>query len=169
MQVVETRRLVLSRLVLEDAAFILELVNEPGWLRFIGDRNVHNLEDARGYIEKGPQDMYARLGFGLYRVDLKDGTPIGMCGLLKRDTLPDADIGFAFLERFQGQGYAREAAQATLAHAQSAHGLKRILAITSPDNASSIRLLEKLGFQYQETMQMGGPSKDTKVFVLQTP
>lgn len=169
MQVVETRRLVLSRLVLEDAAFILELVNEPGWLRFIGDRNVHNLEDARGYIEKGPQDMYARLGFGLYRVDLKDGTPIGMCGLLKRDTLPDADIGFAFLERFQGQGYAREAAQATLAHAQSAHGLKRILAITSPDNASSIRLLEKLGFQYQETMQMGGPSKDTKVFALQTP
>ena len=169
MQVVETRRLVLSRLVLEDAAFILELVNEPGWLRFIGDRNVHSLEDARGYIEKGPLDMYARLGFGLYRVDLKDGTPIGMCGLLKRDTLPDADIGFAFLERFQGQGYAREAAQATLAHAQSAHGLKRILAITSPDNASSIRLLEKLGFQYQETMQMGGPSKDTKVFVLQTP
>jgi RimJ/RimL family protein N-acetyltransferase len=169
MRVVETKRLVLSRLVLEDAAFILELVNEPGWLRFIGDRNVHNLEDARGYIEKGPQDMYARLGFGLYRVDLKDGTPIGMCGLLKRDTLPDADIGFAFLERFQGRGYAREAAQATLTHVQSAHGLKRILAITSPDNESSIRLLEKLGFQYQETVQMAGPSSDTRVFALQTP
>ncbi len=170
MPVFETDRLILRQLVPEDAPFILQLVNEPGWLRYIGDRNVHDLEAARGYIEKGPTDMYARLGFGLYRVELKsDGTPIGMCGLLKRDTLSDVDIGFAFLQRFHGQGYAREAAAATLAHGREAFGLKRILAITSPDNLSSIRLLEKLGFQYQETVQMAGPSRDTKVFALQSP
>ncbi|MFI4920518.1 MAG: GNAT family N-acetyltransferase [Gammaproteobacteria bacterium] len=170
MQVFETERLALSLLEPGDAEFILELVNDPAWLRYIGDRGVHNLDDACGYIRIGPADMQARLGYSLYKVALKsDGKSIGICGLLKRDSLPDADIGFAFLERYRGQGYAREAASATLAYARSILGLKRILAITSPDNVSSIRLLEKLGFEYQETVQMPGPSRDTKVFTLQTP
>jgi len=145
--VLETERLRLRRLVAEDAPFILELLNEPGWLRFIGDRGVHDLEAARGYIEKGPQAMYARLGFGLYCVEAKHGgTRLGMCGLLKRDNLEHVDIGFAFLARHQGRGYAREAAVATLAEARGL-GLGQVAAITNPDNDRSIRLLESLGFQ----------------------
>jgi len=167
MQIIETGRLILSELSLEDAPFIMELVNEPDWLRFIGDRGVRNLDDARGYIQKGPMDMYARLGFGLYKVTLKaDGTPLGMCGLLKRDSLPDADIGFAFLARHRGRGYAREAAEATLAYARSSCGLKRILAITSPDNERSIGLLQKLGFTYEKTVQLSADGGESKLFVL---
>jgi len=167
MQIIETGRLALSELSLEDAPFIMELVNEPDWLRFIGDRGVRNLDDARGYIQKGPMDMYARLGFGLYKVALKaDGTPLGMCGLLKRDSLPDADIGFAFLARYRGRGYAREAAEATLAYARGSCGLKRILAITSPDNQRSIGLLQKLGFSYEKTVQLSADGGESKLFVL---
>lgn len=165
MQICETERLVLSELVPEDAPFILELVNEPDWFRFIGDRGVRNLDDARAYIQKGPMDMYARLGFGLYKVALKaDGTPLGMCGLLKRDSLPDVDIGFAFLARFRGRGYAREAAEATLAYAREHCGLKRILAITSPDNERSIGLLQKLGFTYEKTLQLSADGGESKLF-----
>ncbi len=165
MQIFETERLVLSELVPEDAPFILELVNEPDWLRFIGDRGVRNLDDARAYIQKGPMDMYARLGFGLYKVALKaDGTPLGMCGLLKRDSLPDVDIGFAVLARFRGRGYAREAAEATLAYAGDNCGLKRTLAITAPDNERSIGLLQKLGFTYEKTLQLSADGGESKLF-----
>ncbi|MFI4982343.1 MAG: GNAT family N-acetyltransferase, partial [Nevskiales bacterium] len=116
MKVLETERLVLRRLVAEDAPFILELLSDPSWLRFIGDKGVRNLDDARLYIRIGPAAMYARLGHGLYLTELKDGgIPIGLCGLIKRDTLDDVDIGFAFLPQYRGQGYAREAAAATLA------------------------------------------------------
>ena len=168
MQIIVTQRLILSLLQPEDAPFILELVNEPDWLKYIGDRGVHNLDDARGYIERGPRDMYTRLGFGLYRVEMKsDGTPIGLCGLLKRDTLPEVDIGFAFLERFRGRGYAREAAEATLAHAHNTLGLKRILAITSPDNMNSIKLLERLGFGYVESLKLKGETRETRLYAVQ--
>src|SRR5882724_10894655 len=105
MAVLETARLKLRHLVPVDAPFILELVNEPGWLRFIGDRGVHDLESAQGYIEKGPRAMYTRLGFGLYCVESKaEGASLGLCGLIKRDSLEDVDLGFAFLERHQGKG-----------------------------------------------------------------
>ena len=144
--VLETARLRLRPLVAADAPFIVELLNEPGWLRFIGDRGVRDLETARGYIENGPRAMYARLGFGLYCVESRDGTPLGMCGLLKRDNLEHVDLGFAFLARYQGLGYAREAAAAALAEARSL-GLAQVAAITDPDNLRSIRLLESLGFQ----------------------
>ena len=168
-EVFATQRLTLSRLSPEDAPFILELVNEPDWLRFIGDRGVHDLEGARAYIENVRQ-MYARLGFGLYKVSLKpDGEPLGLCGLLKRDSLSDVDIGFAFLERHRGQGYAHEAAVTTLAYGREQLGLKRILAITSPENIRSIYLLEKLGFVFQERVQMPGPSAYTHVFALVMP
>src|SRR5690349_18580516 len=103
LNVLETDRLVLRQLSTDDDAFILELLNDPGWLRFIGDRGVRTLEDARRYILSGPVDMYERLGFGLYAVELKaGGSPIGMCGLLKRATLPEVDLGFAFLPRYAG-------------------------------------------------------------------
>lgn len=162
----ETARLRFDRLTAEDDAFILELVNEPDWLRFIGDRNVHDLDAARGYIERGPCDMYARLGFGLYKVSLQDGTPTGMCGLIKRDGLDDVDIGFAFLARHRGRGYAREAAAATLEHARTL-GLTRLVAITAPDNTRSMQLLERLGFVYRETLRLPQYGGESRLYVLQ--
>jgi len=149
----------------DDAAFILKLVNDPDWLRFIGDRGVRNLEDARQYIRKGPVDMYARLGFGLYLTELKDGrVPAGICGLIKRDTLDDVDLGFAFLPEFRGKGYAGEAASAALAYGRDVLGLPRILAITSPDNDRSIRLLDRLGFQFERTARLGSDPEEVRVF-----
>jgi len=165
MQVMVTERLVLRTLVLEDAAFILELVNDPDWLKYIGDRGVRTLDDARGYIQKGPMEMYARLGYGLFRVELKsDGTPIGLCGLVKRDSLPEVDLGFAFLARHRGQGYAQEAAAATLAHARNAYGLQRILAIVSPGNGRSIRLLQKLGFSFERSLLLAGGTDEVRLY-----
>ena len=168
MKVLETERLILRRLAFEDAAFILELVNEPAWLQFIGDKGVHNLEDAWNYIRSGPMDMYARLGFGLYLVELKaDGTPVGICGLIKRDSLKDVDLGFALLPHYRGKGYARESAAAVLAYGKSAFGLQRIVAITSPDNRSSIKLLEEIGFAYEQTFRLSGEARETLLFVHQ--
>src|SRR5438552_2883098 len=139
MNVLETERLRLRWLSAEDAAFMLELVNDPAWLRFIGDRGVRTLEDARGYILNGPVAMYRRVGFGLYLVELKQSrTPIGICGLIKRAGLEDVDIGFAFLPAFCGQGYAYESASAMIAYAQDTLGLYRVVAITAPDNQRSI-------------------------------
>ena len=115
MQVLKTERLVLRHLNAEDAPFILRLLNEPSWLQFIGDRGVRTLADAQRYIETGPIEMYGRLGFGLYHVRLaQSGEPIGMCGILKRESLKDVDLGFAFLPEFWGKGYAREASAAVL-------------------------------------------------------
>ena len=111
-QVLETDRLILRQLSIEDDAFILELVNDPLWLRFIGDRGVRTLDEARNYILKGPVAMYERAGFGLYLVERKiDGVPMGICGLIKRDVLDDVDLGFAFLPEYRGQGYATESAR----------------------------------------------------------
>jgi RimJ/RimL family protein N-acetyltransferase len=155
MQVLETDQLIIRWLTVEDAAFILELVNDPSWLRFIGDRGVRTLEDARNYIVKGPVEMYGRLGFGLYLVELKgEGVPIGTCGLIKRDSLKDVDIGFAFLPSFRGKGYAYEAASAVLAYGKKTLGLERIVAIVSPGNERSIRLLEKLGFKFEQRVRL---------------
>ena len=146
----ETPRLRLRELTDDDAAFILELVNEPAWLRFIGDRNVHSLEDARGYIARGPLASYAKHGFGLWAVDLREtGERLGMCGLIRRDSLPHADLGFAFLERHRGHGYAREAAATSVAVARERFGLARLLAITDPDNAASRAVLEHVGFAFE--------------------
>lgn len=150
MTIFETPRLTLREFAPEDAAFILELVNEPDWLRFIGDRGIRDLDAARNYIENGPRAMQAKHGFSLWCVvSRQDASSLGMCGLIRRDTLEHVDIGFAFLARHRGQGYAREAAEATLAHAQKL-GLGAIAAITDPANVRSIRLLEQLGFRFQE-------------------
>jgi RimJ/RimL family protein N-acetyltransferase len=167
MHVLETDRLVLRRLTLDDAEFIFRLVNDPSWLRFIGDKNVRNLDDARRYLQEGPLDMYERYGFGLYRVEERDsGSPVGTCGLLKRDTLPDADVGYALLPEFRGKGYAFEAASAVLDHGNRVFGLQRILAIVSPDNAGSIRVLEKAGMKFERDLELR-PGDPVKVFARQ--
>jgi ribosomal-protein-alanine N-acetyltransferase len=160
-----TERLVLRRLTSEDAAFIVELLNDPSFLRFIGDKGVRTPADACRYIEAGPLASYERHGFGLYRVELKDGgEPVGLCGLLKRDYLPDVDIGFALLPRHRSQGYAFESASAVLAHARDRLGLERVLAITSPDNAASIGLLERLGFRFERRARPADDEPEVDVF-----
>jgi ribosomal-protein-alanine N-acetyltransferase len=162
---IETPRLALHRLTTDDADFILELLNEPSFLRFIGDKGVRTREDACRYILAGPMASYDRFGFGLYRVQLKTGgEPVGMCGLLKRDSLADVDVGFAFLPRFWSRGFAFESACAVLAHGRQTWGLKRILAITSPDNEASIRLLAKLGFRFERMARLSGDAPEVKVF-----
>jgi len=163
----ETERLVLRRLSRGDAPFLLELLNEPSFLRYIGDKGVRTEADARRYVETGPLASYERFGFGLLRVELKEsGEPIGMCGLLKRDALPDVDVGFAFLPRFWSKGYAFESASAVLAHARDALGLRRVLAITSPDNEASIRLLGKLGFRFERMARVPEDGPEVRLFAL---
>jgi RimJ/RimL family protein N-acetyltransferase len=157
-QVLQTERLSIRHFDGADAAFIVELLNEPSWLKHIGDKGIHTELDARRYLENGPVAMYARLGFGLYMVELKErGEPLGMCGLIKRDTLPDVDLGFAFLSRFCGNGYAYESACAVIAYAKTQLGIDRIAAITTPGNRASSHLLRKLGFTLERTdLPMGG-------------
>lgn len=163
--VLETSRLVLRTLTSGDAAFMLELLSDPSFLRYIGDRGVRTLADARRYIEAGPRASYERFGFGLYLAELKaSGEPIGICGLLKRDALPDADVGFAFLPPFWGNGYAFESASAVLVYARDTLGLTRVLAITSPDNVASIGLLEKLGFVFERLTRLSEGAPDVRLF-----
>lgn len=155
MKVLETERLVLRRLVSSDAAFILELLNEPSFLQNIGDKNVRNEADAIAYIQNGPAASYERFGFGLNAVDLREtGETIGICGLLKRDTLPEPDIGFAFLPKFWLRGYAVESSKAVLNYAREQLKLTRILAITSQNNQGSIRVLEKIGMRFQNLVEL---------------
>ncbi len=165
MKVLETDHLILRRLRVEDSEFILELLNDPSWLRFIGDKGVKTLDDARDYILKSLVAMYERFGFGLYLTELKDeGVPIGICGLIKRDSLEDVDIGFAFLPKFRGKGYAYESASAVMAYGKRTFGLNRIVAITSPDNYGSARLLEKLGFSFERMIKLSDDSAEVSLF-----
>lgn len=155
MEVAATERLLLRWLNASDATFILELVNEPSWIRYIGDKGVRSLEDAQHYIDNGPVAMYARLGFGLYLVELKEsGESIGVCGLIKRDALKDVDIGFAILPRFWGNGYALEAAAAVMSYGRKVIRLSRIVAVLSHDNHRSRKLLEKLGFRSEGEVRL---------------
>lgn len=155
MTLIETDRLFISHLSLDDAAFIMKLVNTPGWLQYIGDRNVKSLEDGRRYLETGPLKSYAQWGFGLFRVTLKStNTPIGICGLIKRNGLKDIDLGFALLPAYAGKGYAYEAAEAVLQYAQNHLHLQRLVAITLVDNAASLKLLQKLGFRFERMVRL---------------
>jgi RimJ/RimL family protein N-acetyltransferase len=148
MHAIETPRLLLREMTADDAPFILALLNEPSFHRYIGDRGVRTAADAVTYIANGPQASYAKFGFGLWLVVAKDsGAPMGMCGVLKRDALEHPDIGFAFRPEFWGAGYAREAAAASLAHGRRACGLTRIDAIVQADNERSLHLLATLGFR----------------------
>lgn len=149
MLVLETERLLLRPFTTDDAPFVLTLLNEPSFLRFIGDKNVRTLDDARQYLLTGPIASYERNDFGLLLIELKASpTPIGMCGLLKREELPAPDVGFAFLPDYWGRGFAFEAAAAVMKDARERLKLDQILAIVNPDNDASIKLLERLGLGF---------------------
>jgi RimJ/RimL family protein N-acetyltransferase len=166
MIVLETDRLVLSHLPPDaDAAFIFRLVNDPSFIRYIGDKKVRTLDDARQYIQHGPLKSYEENGFGLNKVELKEsGLPIGISGLVKRDTLPDADIGFAFLPEFCGKGYAFESAAAVMNHARDTLKLKRILAITTLDNERSARLLGRIGLKFERVIKLSEDGPEVRLF-----
>ncbi|MGG0658493.1 GNAT family N-acetyltransferase [Rummeliibacillus pycnus] len=166
MKILETNRLILRLQTTDDAAFILELMNDPSWLRFIGDRGVRTLDDARDYILNGPVRMYEQFGFCLYLVERKeDHAKIGICGLVKRDSLKDVDIGFAFLPKYWSKGYAYEAASAVMSYGKDILGLTRIVAITSQDNKASESLLEKVGFQFEKLIQLADDPEELKLLI----
>jgi RimJ/RimL family protein N-acetyltransferase len=165
MKVLETDRLTLRHLSTGDAEFILELLNEPSFIRYIGDKQVRTFDDARAYVLNGPVKSYETYGFGLNLVELKsEGTSIGICGLLKRDTLPDPDIGFAFLPAYWNQGYAFEAAAAVMKHAHASLGVEIVLAITSPDNQASAKLLGKIGLRFDRVVKLAEDAAAVKLF-----
>lgn len=165
MKITETQRLLVRQMTLDDAAFILEQLNDPGFIQNIGDRGVRTLYDACGYINNVLTN-YEKFGFWLYIVELKEsGEPIGMCGLIKRDYLEDIDIGYSFLERFWGKGYAYEAASAVMDYAHNTLGINRVVAITSPDNQGSINVLKKLGLEFDRMIIVPGETEETRLFV----
>jgi ribosomal-protein-alanine N-acetyltransferase len=160
----DTARLELHPFTEADAEFVLRLLNEPSFLRYIGDRGVHDLDSAWRYIADGPVAGYARHGYGLLRVVRRtDGESVGMCGVLKRDALPDPDIGFSFFPEYWSQGYALESARAVMEHARGSLDVGRILAITTQDNEPSMRLLGKLGFHFDRLVTMG--AEELRLFV----
>ena len=163
----KTERLVVREFVSDDAEFILDLLNQPSFIRFIGDKGVRSVDDAKNYIATGPVESYRQHAFGLYLVELKESKiPIGMCGVLKRQSLPDPDLGFAFLPEYWRKGYAFEAASAVVDQAKDVFKLTRILAITTPDNDASIKLLQRLGFQLEGVKQLSANTDEVKLFSL---
>jgi len=169
MTILETERLILRKLTVEDAPFMFNLLNQPSFIQFIGDRGVRTLSDARKIISTRYLEAYERLGFGVYLALLRETqTPIGICGLVKRNGLNDVDIGYAFLPQYWSKGYASESASAVLAYARNTLGLKRILGITTLDNAGSIRVLEKAGFKFERIVRLPGEETDLRLFVYET-
>jgi len=164
-EILSTPRLRLRHLSVQDAAFILELLNEKPYLENIGDRGVRNLADAEAYITNGPIASYQEFGFGLYAVERKEPAKlIGICGLLKREYLDDVDLGFALLQRFWGQGYAQEAAETMMHHARVKLGLRRIVATAKPHNRDSEKLLKKIGFRFERMIQTPKSDTESKLF-----
>ena len=148
-----------------DAAFVLEVLNDPGFIRFVGDRGVRTVGDAARYVAERFAESYRRNGFGLWLVETKDeGVPVGMCGLLTRKELNVVEVGYAFLPPFRGKGYAFEAASASARYAREVLGLPRLYAIVNPDNAVSIRVLEKLGMKFERAVRLSGEESDVKLF-----
>ena len=162
-KILETERLCLREFTLKDAEFVLTLVNTPKWIQFIGDRNIRTQGVAEEYIQDNLQKSYTKNGFGLWLMELKETqTPIGMCGLVKRDSLENVDIGFALLPTYQRKGYTFEAAEATLIYAREILEIPKIVAITDPKNVASVALLEKLGMQLEKQLIL---SKDDIVLL----
>ncbi len=165
MTILETDRLRLRKLSTDDAEFILRLLNEPSFIQNIGDKGVRTIDEACSYILNGPIASYETFGFGLWLVETKEsGTPMGMCGLLKRDALEDVDIGYALVPEFWSRGYALESASAVLSYASKTLGLKRVVAITDPDNKGSIRLLEKMGFRFERMIRLSEGAPEIRLF-----
>lgn len=161
----DTPRLTLRRLCFDDAEFLVLLLNQPSFLVNIGDRGVRDIPGAHRYLRDGPLAMYERHGFGLWHVSRKsDGAAIGLCGLLKRDNLPDADVGYALLPDYWRRGYAFEAVSATLQHAVSRFGLTRVIAVVSEGNAASIRVLEKAGLSFERRTRLNAGEPEVRLY-----
>jgi [ribosomal protein S5]-alanine N-acetyltransferase len=167
-QVLETERLSLRRMSIDDAAFILELLTDPDFVRFVGDRGVRTVDDARRYIVSGPLDSYERLGFGLFLVEQKGvAVPVGICGLLKRPTLAEVDIGFAFLPDYRFRGYAHESASAMMRYAHGDLALERVVAIANTENAGSVRVLEKIGLRFDRMIKLSDEAPEVGLYTEQ--
>lgn len=165
MKILETERIILLEVTEDDAEFILDLLNQPSFIKYIGDRNVRNETQARGYIESRFTESYRKFGFGMWAVVLKETSqPIGICGFVKRDSLPEADIGFAFLPQFEKKGYAFESASAAMRYGKDVLELPRVLAITSQDNRDSQKLLEKIGLKFERLISLPGDAEELKLF-----
>jgi [ribosomal protein S5]-alanine N-acetyltransferase len=163
MIILETERLILRTFNLDDAGFYFQLWKQASWIQYIGDKKFRNVYDARESLLNGPMKMYADKGFSLYMMTLKDHTPIGMCGLIKRDTLDDVDIGYGLLSGYEGKGYTLEAAKAIMTYAKQEMKLKRVVAITTTDNKKSISLLEKIGMRYEKMVK--APNDDGQLML----
>ena len=163
--IAETPRLRLRELTEDDAEFVLGLVNQPSFLENIGDKGVRNLEDARQFILEGPWASHRDRGYGQFLVELKEGgEPIGVCGILYRDALEVSDVGCAFLPQHWRQGYAYEAARAVMEYGRKTLGVETIVGLTSEDNIASIRLLEKLGMQFERMVKMSASDPGTALY-----
>ncbi|EMQ96159.1 ribosomal-protein-alanine acetyltransferase [Xanthomarina gelatinilytica] len=163
--IAETNRLIISKLTLEDASFILELTNTPHFIKYVGNKNLKTLEDAKNYLKEGTLKSYKNFGFGFYKLQLKQeqNKTIGTCGLVKREQLDHVDIGFAMLPGYEGKGFGLEASKEILKLAKNTFKLTRILAITLPTNSNSIKLLEKLGLTYEKRVK---PFEDDEELLL---
>jgi RimJ/RimL family protein N-acetyltransferase len=164
-KILETERTILREIVESDAEFILDLLNQPSFIKYIGDRNVRTVDEARNYIESRFTESYKKFGFGMWAVVLKETNALaGICGFVKRDSLPEADIGFAFLPQFERKGYAFESASAAMRYGADVLKLPCVLAITSKDNASSQKLLERVGLKFERLISIPGDAEELKLF-----
>ncbi|MBC08178.1 GNAT family N-acetyltransferase [Thalassospira sp.] len=168
--IVQTERTILREANHDDAPFILQLLNEPGWLRFIGDRDVHDLAAARNYIDQRFRENYQKLGFGMcVAIEKYSQSPIGLIGFVKRDTLDAPDIGYSVSEVHQGKGYAFEVGSALIKHGWNAYGFEKIYGYCLPDNVASVRMLEKLGLTYLRDQDVNQTGEMCRVYVATRP
>lgn len=164
---IETERLLLSRLSLDDAGLMLAIWNDPVFIRFVGDRGIRTFDDARLAMQEGVFRLYAEHGFGPYRMSLKSaGAAVGICGLFRRDGLADTDIGFSTLPQYCGRGYGFEAASAVVEHARIDVRLTRLTALVSPQNVASVRLIEKLGMMFEKMIRIPGDAADVRLYAM---
>ena len=170
MKILETKRTILRKVTKDDAEFVLDLLNQPSFIRYIGDRNVRTIDEARDYIESRFTESYCKFGFGMWVVELKEsGELIGLCGFVRRDSLPDADVGFAFLPQYERKGYAFESASAAMLYGRNVLSLARVLAITSQDNDASGKLLGKLDFKFERLIKLPHDDEELKLFSSSAP
>lgn len=168
--ILETERLRLRELTPDDAAFMFELITDPSWIEFIGDRGLKSVGDARRYVEEKYVASYRKDGFGFWAVELlATGVPAGICGLIQREGLDDVDVGFAFLPRYAGNGFAAESAVAVVEHGRRVLGLQRIVAITLPRNTRSIRVLEKAGLRFERLFRMPNDPDELALYAIGRP
>lgn len=165
MKILETERTILREVTIDDAEFILDLLNQPSFIKYIGDRNVRTIAGTVEYIGSRFANSYRQFGFGMWAVESKEtGAPVGICGFVRRDSLPAADIGFAFLPQYCSQGYAFESADAAMKYGRDVLGFERVLAITSLDNETSARLLEKINFKFESLIKLPHDTQELKLF-----